>query len=56
MGIFKDFIYSIITSCNKKCLQLDQCPAVTAEMEDKPATEVCKICEKCWNKIKKKQR
>lgn len=56
MGIFKEVIYSILTGSNKKCLSLNECPAVQAEMEDKPATEVCKICEKCWNQIQQKQR
>ena len=56
MGVFKNFIYSILTSCNKKCLPLDQCPAVQAELEDEPGDEVSRICEQCWNKLHQNQK
>ena len=56
MGVFKDFIYSILTGSNKKCLSLDQCPAVTAEMEEKTNAEICETCIKCWRQLQQKQR
>lgn len=56
MNMFERFVYSIITSRNKDCLPLEECPAIKAERDGKGAPEVCIICGQCWNNLNKKQR
>ena len=54
MNLFKKIVYSIVKS--QSCLPINECPAVQAELEDKPGDEVSRICEQCWNKLHQNQK